>query len=223
MKGEKYIKSTSEEDIWKDIKGYEGIYKYNPLTGKIMSVGGRRGGHKEDYILGEYLDSDGYPMVILKVNGNSRTCRVHKIIAINEIPNPNGYNEVDHINGDRTDNRSCNLRWLTHGDNINNPITKDRMVTAKRDEGYRKKMSDLYKGRKLSDETKKKMSESRTGKKNYKSKTVYQYTLDGELVGVYESANIAAKETNCLQSGISLCCLGKFKKHKGYKWSYSPL
>lgn len=208
---------------WKDIKGYEGIYKYNPSIGKIMSVGGRRGGHAEDYVLGEYLDSSGYPMVIFRVNGKSKTYKVHRLIAVNEIPNPNGYNEVDHINGIKTDNRSSNLRWVTHKQNVNNPITKEKMLTFARSEENRKKMSDLYKGRKLSEETKQKMSESRTGSKNYKSKVVYQYTLDGELVGIYESSCIAARETNSMQSKISLCCLGKRKKHNGYIWSYKPL
>ena len=208
---------------WKDIKGYEGIYKYNPSIGKIMSVGGRMGGHKEDYVLGEYLDSSGYPMVILRVNGDSKTFKVHRLIAENELPNPNEYTDVDHKNGCKTDNRSCNLRWCTHTENMNNPITKKKWLNTVRSESHRKKMSEKYKGRKLSDETKEKMSKSRTGNKNWKSKTVYQYTLDNELVGVYESTCIAAKETNSLQSKIWKCCAGKAKKHNGYRWSFQPL
>ena len=92
---------------WKDIKGYEGIYKYNPSIGKIMSVGGRKGGHKEDYVLGEYLDSSGYPMVILRVNGDSKTFKVHRLIAENELPNPNEYTDVDHKNGCKCGCSSC--------------------------------------------------------------------------------------------------------------------
>lgn len=208
------------EEIWKDVKGYEGYYKYNPFSGKIMSIGGRRGGHREDYILGEYFDSSGYPQVIFRVNGKNKTKKVHRIIAENELPNPKGYTDIDHINGIKTDNRVDNLRWCSHKDNCNNPITKDKMLKTVRSEEYRKKCSEREKGKKLSDETKKKMSISRTGSSNWRSKTVYQYSLDGNLIAIYESTGIAAKETNSIQSQISNCCNGKIKKHNGFIWRY---
>jgi len=53
-----------------------------------------------------------------------------------------------------------------------------------------------------------------------KVKTVYQYTLDGELVKVWNSANEAARELGFNQAHISDCCLGKRKTHKGFIWSY---
>lgn len=55
------------------------------------------------------------------------------------------------------------------------------------------------------------------------ARQVYQYTLDGELVGVYESAREAARQTGFNQSHISACCRGELKTHKGYIWSYVPL
>lgn len=54
----------------------------------------------------------------------------------------------------------------------------------------------------------------------YKSKIVYQYTLDGELVATYCSANEAARQTGFCTSGISLVCNGKLKTYKGYIWKY---
>ena len=52
-------------------------------------------------------------------------------------------------------------------------------------------------------------------------KQVYQYTLDGELVRVWESTAEAGR--NGFHHGhISECCLGKLKTHGGYKWSYTP-
>ncbi len=78
-----------------------------------------------------------------------------------------------------------------------------------------KKCNDKLNG----NDFKQKMSE--IGKKN--GKTVYQYTLEGELVGIYPSTTEAARDTGFKQSNISACCLGKRKTYKGFKWSYVPL
>lgn len=56
-----------------------------------------------------------------------------------------------------------------------------------------------------------------------KSKVVYQYTLDGDLVAIWASANEAARQLGYSQGNITMCCQGKRKSHKGYIWSYIPL
>lgn len=55
------------------------------------------------------------------------------------------------------------------------------------------------------------------------SKTVYQYTLDGELVRVCKNATEIERELGYSQAHICDCCNGKRKTHKGFKWSYYPL
>lgn len=55
------------------------------------------------------------------------------------------------------------------------------------------------------------------------SKQVYQYTKDGELVGIYESVAEAARQNGFVHSGIINCCNGKRKTYKNYIWSYVPL
>lgn len=55
-------------------------------------------------------------------------------------------------------------------------------------------------------------------------KVVYQYTLDGELVGIYSSTQEAAKMNEGYNfSNIARCCRGVQRTYKGYKWSYEPL
>lgn len=71
-------------------------------------------------------------------------------------------------------------------------------------------------GKLMSDVTKQKNRNSQ------KCKKVYQYTKDGVLVNVYESANMAAKQNNIGQGNITNCCLGRCKSYKGYIWSYTP-
>lgn len=55
-----------------------------------------------------------------------------------------------------------------------------------------------------------------------KKKQVYQYTLEGELVRVWESTCEAGRN-GFDQGSVSRCCLGKYKTSEGYKWSYTPL
>lgn len=55
-----------------------------------------------------------------------------------------------------------------------------------------------------------------------KAKQVYQYTLGGTLVRVWESTNECGRN-GFTQSKISLCCNGLRNQHKGFKWSYTPL
>ena len=62
--------------------------------------------------------------------------------------------------------------------------------------------------------------ERQKNKYGNKAKTVLQINLEGEIVAEYDSATIAAKETNSSLPGISLVCNGKRKTHNGYVWKY---
>lgn len=53
------------------------------------------------------------------------------------------------------------------------------------------------------------------------SKPIKQMTLDGDIIKIWPSANVAGKEDNFEQSGIFYCCKGKLKTYKGYKWAYA--
>ena len=77
-------------------------------------------------------------------------------------------------------------------------------------------------GFKLSEETKRKMSEIRKGillNREDLSKLVYQYTLEGELVEIWASTRECGRN-GYNSSKVAACCRGEQQKHKGYKWSY---
>jgi len=95
-----------------DIKDYEGLYKINK-KGEILGV-------KRNNILKPQLSKDGYFNVRLCKDNKIKGFRVHRLIALHFIDNPNNLLEIDHIDRNRTNNNIENLRWSTHSDNLKN-------------------------------------------------------------------------------------------------------
>jgi len=95
---------------------------------------------------------------------------LHKAVAQCFIPNPNNYNEVDHIDGNRQNNFYLNLRWCSHKQNMNNPITRNRLSESKKGENHpmygRKGEKNPRYGVHHSEETKSRLSEVMKGKKH---------------------------------------------------------
>lgn len=84
--------------------------------------------HKGERIA-KQTEKDGYREVRLfneKTGRKGVVVKVHRLVAMAFIPNPENKPYIDHINGIRDDNRIENLRWCTHGENMNNPISRKR-------------------------------------------------------------------------------------------------
>ena len=111
------------KEIWKDIKGYEGLYKVSN-QGNVISINNGRNVKRE-------ANLKGYRIINLWKNGIGKMFRVHRLVAKAFIPNPEGKPCIDHINGNRSDNRVENLRWVTNKENQNNPITKNKFKNRK--------------------------------------------------------------------------------------------
>lgn len=71
------------------------------------------------------LANCGYPVVAIF---HSKDYYIHRLIAEAFIPNPENKPAVDHINGNKLDNRIVNLRWVTIKENNNNPNTKYKNI-----------------------------------------------------------------------------------------------
>ena len=91
------------EEIFKPVKGYEGIYE-------ISNLGNIRNRKR---ILKPFIDL-GYFRIDLCNNGNVERKKIHILVAEAFCEKPDGAVEVHHINKNKLDNRAENLVWLTH-------------------------------------------------------------------------------------------------------------
>lgn len=113
-----------EEEIWKDVPGYEGRYMVSSY-GRVMSLNYMHTGSAR--IMVQTIGTDGYCQLLLFKDGKAKFWQVHRLVATVFIPNPYNKKCVDHINGIKTDNRVDNLRWCTYKENVNNPVTRPKM------------------------------------------------------------------------------------------------
>jgi hypothetical protein len=77
------------------------------------------------------LMKDGYYKVTLYNDGKGTIYKVHRLIALAYIPNPDGFPSVDHINRNKEDNCVQNLRWCTEAGNLKNLSKRKNPTSSK--------------------------------------------------------------------------------------------
>ena len=103
-----------EAEIWKSIKGYEGHYFVSNL-GSVKT--NNHYGSGKDAILKPAKDNKGYLRVSLTKDKILKTYKVHRLVALAFIENPNNKPYVNHIDGNRANNHVENLEWVTPSEN----------------------------------------------------------------------------------------------------------
>jgi len=83
---------------------------------------------KNIFINKKHNEKTGYDFYILSVNKKPKPISIHRLVALNFIPNPLNKEQVNHINKIKTDNRVENLNWMTRKENINH--SKEEMIKA---------------------------------------------------------------------------------------------
>lgn len=101
------------EEVWKDIEGYEGLYQISNL-GNVKGI--KRKG-SSGCKLRPALRKDGYMQVSLRKEGKDSSYLVHRLVAIAFLPMTNEKNQVNHKDGNRTNNILENLEWCTPQEN----------------------------------------------------------------------------------------------------------
>ena len=111
-----------QDEVWKDIEGYEGLYQVS-TCGNIKSLAKpRKNGNGRSYtqkekLLKQTFTSTGYKKVELYKDGKRKGFKVHRLVAIAFIPNPDNKPEVNHIDGNKINNNIDNLEWVTSSEN----------------------------------------------------------------------------------------------------------
>ena len=112
-------------EIWKFIKGYED-YQVSSF-GRVKSL--KNGKEK---ILSPGTTRDNYKIVILSKNNKiKKTFRVHRLVAMSFLPNPNNYPQVNHKDENPSNNNVENLEWCTSKYNINYGTRTKRMSESR--------------------------------------------------------------------------------------------
>lgn len=97
---------------WKDIKGYEGIYKISNL-GKVVRIKGSQEHPMKIWNNGRYME------IRLSKGGKSTHFTLHRLLAVHFIPNPDNLPFVNHIDENKLNNSINNLEWCTQVYNTN--------------------------------------------------------------------------------------------------------
>jgi hypothetical protein len=119
-----------DNEIWLPVKGYEDHYEVSN-QGRVRS--------KERFLVNKIHKNprrhnalikrqtphykNGYLSVMLKVNSKEKRVFVHRLVAEHFIPNPENKAEVNHVFGDKNDNRACVLEWMTPLENTRHAIS----------------------------------------------------------------------------------------------------
>lgn len=186
--------SNSAQELWLPISGLP-FYEISNF-GRVRSLARHIKGPydsiriMQDRILKPCCDNHGYP--IKHIAG--KTYKIHRLVALEFIPNPRNCKEVNHIDGNKLNNRVDNLEWSTRSENMKHAINTGLAHPANF-------LSRCFNPR--------------------NTKKVLQVSLEGELLKEWSSIKEAANSFNAKGGSlITSVCRKKKKTAYGFNWLY---
>lgn len=211
---------------WRDIPGYEGLYQVSnegrakSLEKSYTERNSRKATHTlEERVLKPSKYNKGYLYVTLTKNDKRKIKKIHRLVAEAFIPNPDGLPQVNH----KDENKENNFVFINEDGSVDLEKSNLEWCDNKYNSNYGsrgKRIGDKLKGKNRPKYIAEKIAHAL-------SRQVYQYTLDGVLVKIWNSTQECGKN-GFHQGAVAACCRKCFNKegndiYKGYKWSYEPL
>lgn len=179
-------------ELWKDIKGYEGIYQVSNL-GRVRSLD-KKTYQKNKFgkfqhvlhkgrILNIQKQRNGYLTIDLHKNGKFERKTIHKLVADTFIPNINNYKYINHKDSNISNNKANNLEWCTQSYNIKYAYDHGNKIPPNM-----KKVNQIN---------------------------------NGTIINTFISIQEAERRTNIKSANISKCCRKLRNKAGGYQWEYT--
>ena len=179
---------------WKDIVGYENEYQINQF-GEIRTLKDSPKLKKYDVLKPQISKRNGYVYQMLYKNGKEKLLRVHRLVAMAFLPNPNNLPQVNHKDGNKQNNSVDNLEWCEQSDNMKHAYKNGLQIPS---ENQRRAIINTNK---------------------LKQKKVCQIK-DGEVINTFSGISEASRQTKISISCISRCCNLKRKSTNGYEWRF---
>jgi len=236
----KYVEEPIHDEVWKNIpiqytNGVEG-YEISSF-GRIKITSGR--------ISYGTCHLSGYKNISIQ----KKSYRIHQLVGILFIPNPENKPYIDHINGEKSDNRIINLRWTTQKENVQNAYDNNQIKT-RRVVQYDLEMNKIASFKHAKEAARQLNIDYVTinfclnayrdtryaggfvfkyeddESENYKvvKKThnirVAQYDKNDNKINIFDSMKIAGETLNINPSLISMACNGKVNYAGGFKFRF---
>ncbi len=183
------------KEVWKSIEGYEGMYEISNL-GRIKSF---KADKQNGKILKLKNSTSGYSKCALFKDNHPTTFTIHKLVAQAFIPNTDNKSQINHIDGNKENNRVDNLEWCTPKENMKHASKTGLIKRGRRNKRVKK-----------NSKTKEKYIAPK-GEYSKNAKKVLCVTT-GE---VFNCIKYASEKYGIDNSDISKCCRGKIY-HAGY-------
>lgn len=175
-------------EIWKPIEGTKGFIEVS-TEGRVRSW--LRG---KPQILKTQVDEKGYHRIRVTVEREKMTVRLHRAVAKAFIDNPNNLPQVNHIDGNKSNNSITNLEWVTNKENVHHAIQNGLWDSVL--EGVRKRNESIR-------------------------RPIIAYRIDGEFPCTRYYESIHAAECDIGSKHITDVLRGKRTHTKGWTFQYA--